>query len=53
MSTGHGGVHSGAGWKCRDDAPPSESTSRPGPDRPRKSDMPRIGQVMAGTGVCQ
>ena len=53
MSTGHGGAHPGAGQKCKADTPPSESTSRPGPGRPRKADIPRTGHVMTGTGVCQ
>ena len=53
MSTGHGGARPGAGWKRKADVSPSESTPGPGPGRPQKADMPRTGQVMTGTGMCQ
>jgi hypothetical protein len=46
MSTRHSGARAGAGWKYKADTPPSESTPRP-----QKADLPRTGQLMAGTGV--
>jgi len=53
MSTGHGGARSGAGRKRKAESEMSqgEPSAHVGPGRPRKSDLPRTGGLMSGTGV--